>query len=502
MLLLLFLVAARASLAQPVKLSVKVDKRTVQVGETVGIGVGLLDTNNRNMRARKAYAISVAVSLPSRKVENLRGSIGVGQDSARLTYTTREPGITRIRASHSELRAGSTSLNVRPRGAAARSLLRPQARSVTARAPETPPRRVEVARSPSVESPRRPLAAPDSTLSGRQLTRPAAASPATVEPAATPEPVAPEPARTEQDAPPPPPPGPIQKHLQLDYNPQQGLKADGQDTVEIVAYLMGADEAPSRDIVVRLHASAGTLVPRPMRIKAGDWDAVAQLTSDRIGPVEVEYLDSNPSLPLAGAEKLEIVFTPPIWDLGVTGSPPEITFLEQSKVLVELLDHNRNPVETDSERDVQVAITGGHGSLEKGTVTIAAGNAGAASLFTPSSWGAVTVSVSSAGLRTAETDIVVTFPFLLLSFSAIGGSVGGLLAFWIRKPSRWWRIASGVVAGFVLFWLFDLGMLTVLPSAAVSNPLSAFALSAIGGWMGTEVFDVATRRLGLRSKPS
>lgn len=500
MLFLLFLIAARASLAQPVKLSVKVDKRTVQVGETVGIGVALLDTNNRNMRARKAYAISVAVSLPSRKVENLRGSIGVGQDSARLTYTTKEPGITRIRASHSELRAGSTSLNVRPRGAAARSLLRPQARSLTARAPETPPRRVEVARSPPVESPRRPSAATDSTLSGRQLTRPAAASPATVEPAATPEPVAPEPARTEEDT--PPPPGPIQKHLQLDYSSQDELRADGQDAAEIVAYLMGADEAPSRDIVVRLHASAGTLVPRPMRIKAGAWDAVAQLTSDRIGPVEVEYLDSNPSLPLAGAEKLKIVFTPPIWALGVTGSPPEITFLEQSKILVELLDHNGNPVETDSERDVQVAITGGNGTLEKGTVTIAAGSAASSSGFTPSTWGAVAISASSAGLRTVQTDIAVTFPFLLLSFSAIGGAAGGLLAFWKRKPSKWWRIISGMVTGFVLFWLFDLGMLTVMPSAAVSNPLSAFALSAIGGWMGTEVFDVATRRLGLRSKPS
>ena len=139
---MLLLVAACVSPAQPVKLSVKVDKRTVQVGETVGIGVALLDTNNRNMRARKAYTISVEVSLPSRKVENLRGSIAVSQGSTRLNYTTREPGITRIRASHSELRAGSTSLNVRPQGAAARSLLRPQARSVTARVPETPPRRV------------------------------------------------------------------------------------------------------------------------------------------------------------------------------------------------------------------------------------------------------------------------------------------------------------------------------------------------------------------------
>ena len=239
-----------------------------------------------------------------------------------------------------------------------------------------------------------------------------------------------------------------------------------------------------------------------MKIKAGEWQAVALLTSDRTGSVEVDYLDSIPRLPLTGDKTLQIEFAPPIWSLRVAGSPREITFLEQSKLLVELLDQNGNPVETDIAREVQVTITGGHGSLEKESVTISPGSAAASSGFTPSRWGAATFSASSVGLRTAETDIDVTFPFLLLSFSAIGGSVGGLLAFWIRKPSHWWRIASGVVAGFVLFWLFDLGMLTVLPSAAVSNPLSAFALSAIGGWMGTEVFDVATRRLGLRSKPA
>jgi len=215
------------------------------------------------------------------------------------------------------------------------------------------------------------------------------------------------------------------KHLQLDYNPQRGLKADGQDAVEIVAYLMGAEEPPSRDVIVRLHASAGHLAPWPMTIKAGEWDAVSRLTSNQTGSVEVDYVDSNPSLPLAGDEKLEIVFTPPIWSLRVTAAPPEITFLGDSNILVELLDQNDNPVETDVAREVQVAITGGNGELETGTLTIPAGSAAASSGFTPSSWGAVTFSASSVGLRTAVADIAVTFPFLLLSFSAIGGSVGG-----------------------------------------------------------------------------
>ncbi len=514
LLFLVFLITAQAALAQPVKLSVTVDKRTVQVGETVGIVVALLDANNRNMRARKPYAISVQISLPSRKVVPLRGSIAVGQDTTQLSYKTQEPGITRIQASHGELRAGGTSLNVRPRGAAtARSLTRPQASVATAPPPRLSARSVEAIPVPRPAPPPRGAVRSNETQSAREMTRTPSPAPAEAtaeapaEAAPVPDPVAvehsPESPSAEVAPPPPPPPAAFdEKHLQLDYNPQQGLKADGQDAAEITAFLLGAEEPPTQDVVVRLHASAGNLNPPSMKIKAGEWQAVALLTSDRTGLVEVNYLDSIPRLPLAGDKTLQIEFAPPIWSLRVAGSPREITFLEQSKLLVELLDQNGNPVETDIAREVQVTITGGHGSLEKESVTISPGSAAASSGFTPSSWGAATFSASSAGLRTAETDIDVTFPFLLLSFSAIGGSVGGLLAFWIRKPSHWWRIASGVVAGFVLFWLFDLGMLTILPSAAVSNPLSAFALSAIGGWMGTEVFDVATRRLGLRSKPA
>jgi hypothetical protein len=433
-LFLLFLICSQASLAQPVKLSVKVDKRTVQVGETVGVTVALLDANNRNMRARKPYAISVQVSLPSRKVEPLSGSIAVGQDTVQLNYKTKESGITRIRASHGELRAGSTSLNVRPRGgAAARSLVRPQVRVAAPSPPQAAPppqmraRSMEVARDTQPAPPARLAVRPGDTLSGRQLTRPparAAADPAPdVAEAVVPAPE-PDPPRDEV-APPPAPAALSGKHLQLDYNPQRGLKADGRDTVEIVAYLMGAEEPPSRDVIVRLHASAGNLAPRPMTNKAGEWEAVSWLTSNQTGAVEVNYVDSNPSLPLAGDEKLEIVFTPPIWSLRVTAAPPEITFLGDSNILVELLDQNDNPVETDVAREVQVAITGGNGELEKGALTIPAGSAAASSGFTPSSWGAVTFSASSAGLRTAVADIAVTFPFLLLSFSAIGGSVGG-----------------------------------------------------------------------------
>jgi len=78
--------------------------------------------------------------------------------------------------------------------------------------------------------------------------------------------------------------------------------------------------------------------------------------------------------------------------------------------------------------------------------------------------------------------------------------VGGLLAFLRRRGTRWPRIAVGGVTGFLLYWAFMFGLVRVLPPSFVLNPLSNFALSTIGGWLGTEVFALLLRWLGL-SKP-
>ena len=122
------------------------------------------------MRARKPYAISVQISLPSRKVVPLRGSIAVGQDATQLSYKTQEPGITRIQASHGELRAGGTSLNVRPRGAA-RSLTRPQASVATAPPPRLSARRVEAIPASRPAPPPRAAVRSNEPLSARDMTR-------------------------------------------------------------------------------------------------------------------------------------------------------------------------------------------------------------------------------------------------------------------------------------------------------------------------------------------
>ena len=80
----------------------------------------------------------------------------------------------------------------------------------------------------------------------------------------------------------------------------------------------------------------------------------------------------------------------------------------------------------------------------------------------------------------------------------MGGLVGGLLAFLRHRGSRWPRIAVGGVTGFLLYWAFMFGLTRVIPRGFVLNPLSNFALSTIGGWLGTEVFTLLLKWLGLK----
>ncbi|MGH7599787.1 MAG: hypothetical protein ACREOI_25820, partial [bacterium] len=109
------------------------------------------------------------------------------------------------------------------------------------------------------------------------------------------------------------------------------------------------------------------------------------------------------------------------------------------------------------------------------------------------------VSASTPNLPITTFPLTVTLPLLTLALTAVGGLAGGLIAFWTGKDAKWWRIAIGLITGFVLYWAFVFGVLTVLPRTVVLNPLSAFVLSTLGGWLGTEVFAQILKRFGLVS---
>jgi hypothetical protein len=174
-----------------------------------------------------------------------------------------------------------------------------------------------------------------------------------------------------------------------------------------------------------------------------------------------------------------------------------ITLVDNAEIILRLLDKDNNPVATDEPRLVSLAIDAGRGEIAARELTIDIGKFEARTAFMPTWRGRVIVSGSTPNLPITTVWLQVTLPLTLLSLSALGGLVGGLIAFWVGKDSRWWRVAIGLVSGFVLYWAFVFGVLGILPRAVVLNPLSAFVLSTLGGWLGTEVFTQILKRLGL-----
>src|SRR5262249_57488707 len=100
--------------------------------------------------------------------------------------------------------------------------------------------------------------------------------------------------------------------------------------------------------------------------------------------------------------------------------------------------------------------------------------------------GTVRMRGGSEALLNQTAQIGVRLPVGGLALSVIGGLAGGWLAFLRRRSARWTRVATGGVTGFLLYWAFIFGLMRVMPHAFVLNPLSSFALSVIGGWLGTE----------------
>jgi hypothetical protein len=286
--------------------------------------------------------------------------------------------------------------------------------------------------------------------------------------------------------------------LTLRHSPQRRLLADGKDAATIQAFILDADSLAT-DVRVRLFNSGGTMMPQPLVIPRGQDLGTSTLTSDKVDTVTVEYLSSTPPAELQGETKLSIPFAPPITRLELKASPPLITLAERTELIVRLLDDNNNPVATDEPRPISFAIESGRGEIEAEEITIMPGKFEGRTTFLPTWRGQVNLSASTRNLPSDTFSLKVTLPVLLLSLSALGGIIGGLIDFWVRKNSRWWRMAIGLVTGFVLYWAFVFGVITILPRAIVLNPLSTFALSTLGGWLGTEVFTIVLKRLGILS---
>jgi hypothetical protein len=237
-------------------------------------------------------------------------------------------------------------------------------------------------------------------------------------------------------------------------------------------------------------------------LRSGEPQAEAILTSDRPGVIEVEYVDSlpPPALEVQGDRRLKVAFGPPVSQLDVRASPPEVSLLESAEIVVRLLNDRGLPVATDEPRSVSLAVDAGRGEIEARDLVIPAGQFSARTRLLPTWRGTTAVSATSPDLLIKTAQLQVGLPVVLLTLSAVGGLTGGWLAAAKRRKAMP-RIAVGVVTGFVLYWAAIFGALSQLPRAVALNPFSALVVSIFGGWMGTEVLASVGRWLGVESTP-
>jgi len=286
--------------------------------------------------------------------------------------------------------------------------------------------------------------------------------------------------------------------LVLKISPQRPLLADGKDAATIHLFYGSEEGVAPDDIRVRLFNSSGNLAPLPpLIIPQGEDYAQATLTSRKVETITLEYLGSTPEVPVSGDRQLQIKFGPAITQLNLNASPPAITLVDKSDLIVRLLNEIGTPIATDTARIISFAIDKGRGEIEQKELEIPVGRFDGRTTFLPTWSGDVIISAATPDLQPATVPLKATLPLMPLTLSALGGLAGGGIAFWNGKNSKWWRIASGLITGFVLYWAFVFGVLNLLPRAVVLNPLSTFALSTLGGWLGTEVFAQIIKRFGL-----
>jgi hypothetical protein len=448
--LFLFLLAAGAAIAQkqpqktntPTKLVVQTNSRQrFWVGDTMQIEVTLQDANNKTTPALKNIIVELEVLSRAKLVKKMQDTIKVSASSKKFQVPLDISGSIEIRARHQaqipELQEGSTFIRVRP------AIIRSRQGAVTPGLDWRFAAANVMAQLPPPTSP-----------SGVPLTR--------------------------------------GDSLDIKNSPQRALLANGKDsaTIHVFFYTDKNEEGTAaRDIRVRLFNSSGSLRPTIVSIPQGDDYGEAKLVSTEVGIVNVEYVGATPQVKEPNPKKLQIKFGPPITEMNFETSPPSISLVDTADLIVRLVNDEGRPIATDSSRQVSFGIKTGRGEIRKDEITIAKDRAEGRSSFLPTWRGKVVLTAATPNLPLAEAKLEVELPGSLLGLSALGGLAGGVIAFLTKQGSKWWRVAIGLVSGFVLYWAVIFSVLNVIPRFIALNPLSAFALSTLGGWLGTEVFN-------------
>jgi hypothetical protein len=456
--------------ALPVKLEIVPSAHAVDVGDAVTLNVVLRGADNAVAAAPKELSVRFEVKAPSGPLALPNAVIAAGQSAAQVRLQVTAPGMWAVRASNNELLEGGTVIYAKPAGLRS-ELTGSDSQTAQAGAPppaQRPPLDVALNDGPATQTRGIDDLMRGQTTGGSAQTEVAVAAPtATAGGAAT---------------------------VALATSPDRRLLADGQDAATIYAFLRTG--AASEDIRIQLVASLGTVSPNPLVIKKGEFSAQATLVADRIGQARIRYVAEQPAVAIEADPDLQVDFAPPITQLQLRASPPVVSLLDAPQIVVELQDAAGRVVATDQPRRISLYLEKGNGEIAPVEVDVAKDEATGRASFTPWWMGTTTVAAATPAILTKSTTLRVMLPTLLIALTAAGGLVGGVMAFWTKR-TRWWRIVIGLFTGFVLYWAMIFGLLQSIPRAVALNPLSAFAVAIIGGYIGPQLLGIMAQRFGV-----
>jgi hypothetical protein len=306
----------------------------------------------------------------------------------------------------------------------------------------------------------------------------------------------------------PPPQSPHHERVMILMSPEREIMADGLDTATVSALTDG--DVAHEDISISLHASLGFFACASLDksnpcadyqlvVPKGFTHAEARLTSKQVGKSTIAAVPGTPTVELA-ASSVQVEFGPPITKISAVASPPDITLVGRSQLIVRLTDDQGTIYVPSRPRRIFLSITKGEGHLdpEGEAVILEPPNHSAEISFVPGfGVGETDLTASTDQLKSVELQVRTRLPIALILIAIAGGLVGGAIYISVHRRAKRARIAIGAVTGFILYWAVVFGVIATKTSFLVLSPLSDFAISVIGGWLGTEVFSLVLKRIGV-----
>jgi hypothetical protein len=426
---------AQGNAAPPVRLTVDAATKSIPLGQTAKVTIGLRDAYNNIARAQKDYRVMLQLSLGNAPLSQQRVLIRAGQDSAVAEVTPSKSGIILVRASHPELREDAIYIQVRASSrqkAAGYVRLASFVEQAPIRMQEAPSSSLELQVVNTVAGAKLSANGKDALRIQAFLSGGVAPVDLTVRLSCSAGQLAPEPFVIAKN---------------LDYG-EIFLTSQKPGTVQVKF----VDVKPPNIVKVT---------------ERGDANVVFEQA------VTLHLVASPPTIPLGSSAELQIAF----WDLQNTETPLDQPRDVHLTIMSGLGDFNKNPVRIEKGQSSGSAT---FTPRKPAHTRISAAAFGASAEPVQLNVSTPVGTLAAAGIG-----------------GIIGGLLAAIRRKQTDRRSLTFRCGAGAVVAIVFALMCQQGLLPLIPAATASNPLWVQVIAIPSGWGGVELLDAILRKFGL-----